>query len=117
MPLRGRDDDGARRLVGAIEHGRFPVFRIQLHGVVGNQPRLVADVGFLGEARRDRNQQPGGGEQGPDQGAKLRHSELSSWRLRQIMEPSNLSGNLMASFGHATPYTWYFWHSSRVIHA
>ena len=44
MALGGLDDDGARRLIGAVEHGRLPEFRIQLHGIIGDQSWLVSDV-------------------------------------------------------------------------
>src|SRR4029078_705740 len=44
MALGGGDDDGAGRFVGAIEYRRLPEFRIELHTIIGDQPRLVADI-------------------------------------------------------------------------
>ncbi len=43
----GRDhDDGARRLVGAVEHRRLLELRFKLDVVIGEQPRLVAYIGL-----------------------------------------------------------------------
>jgi hypothetical protein len=46
------DDDDARRFVGAIEHRRLSEFRIQFHGIVGDQSWLVAEVGLFAAAPR-----------------------------------------------------------------
>ena len=44
MALGGLDDDGARRLIGAVERRCPPEFRIQLNKIIGDQAWLVADV-------------------------------------------------------------------------
>src|SRR5207344_1053137 len=68
MALGGLDDYGARRLIGAVEHRRLPVFRIQLHGIVGDQSWLVADVRLsqLRLALRGRKYQSNSGNYHPD---------------------------------------------------
>src|SRR5664280_2312851 len=77
MALRGRDDDGARRLRGTVIYRLLPEFRIQFHGVIGQQARLI-DVGLLRKALRDRKHQPGRGNRHPDQVPKLDHANLFS---------------------------------------
>jgi hypothetical protein len=69
MTLGRDDDDGARRFVGAIEHRRLPELRIEFDGVVGDQPRLVADVGLarLRLAVRSQKDQTACSDQHPDQ--------------------------------------------------
>ena len=54
-----------------------PLVRIQFHGVIGQEPRLI-DVGLLCKALRDRKHQPGRGNHHPDQVPKLDHANLFS---------------------------------------
>src|ERR1700756_3628433 len=78
MALRGRDDDGAGRFGGAVEHHLLPVFGVQLYGIIRQQARLVADIGLLRKALRGRKHQAGRRNRHPDQVPKLRHAWLSS---------------------------------------
>src|SRR6476660_3225442 len=82
MALGGLDDDGSRRLIGAVEHRRLPEFRIQLHGIIGDQSWLVADVRLsqLRLALRGRKHQSNSGNYHPDQAPKLSHPIFSFWR-------------------------------------
>src|SRR6478736_5051018 len=107
MSLGGRNDDGARRLVGAVEHRRLPELRIQLHAVIGDQPWLVADVRLpqLRLALRCRKDQAACGDQRPDQVAEIRHrGALLGGALANWLEPSNLRASLMASLGRRIRY-------------
>src|SRR3984957_3947795 len=78
MALRGRDDDGARRLGGAVIDRLLAEFRRQLHGVVGQKSGLIAHVRLLGKAVRGRKHQAGRDRHHPNQMAKLDHANLSS---------------------------------------
>src|SRR5262249_7873620 len=55
VALGGLDDDGARRLAGAIEHHLLLPFRIELVGIVSDESGLIAGILTLREAwcRRD----------------------------------------------------------------
>jgi hypothetical protein len=47
MAIHRGDDDGAGWLVGAIQHRRAFELGVELHVVIGDEARLVADIRLL----------------------------------------------------------------------